>query len=112
MAHTFYILDENGEPRPIDDILVWGNWWEQNDRAVAKSDLGDKGLVSTVFLSINHRFGGEGTPILYETMVFGGPLGGEMERYTSREAAVAGHEQMVARVLQAAGLADDSTFPE
>ena len=53
--------------------------------------------MSTVFLGLDHNFGG-GTPILWETLVFGGPLDGEMSRYETRLQAMQGHEAMVARV--------------
>lgn len=53
--------------------------------------------VSTVFLGLDHAHNG-GPPVLWETMVFGGDLDGEQERYTSRADAVAGHAAMVARV--------------
>lgn len=56
--------------------------------------------VSTVFLGLDHGWG-EGPPVLYETMVFGGPLDGECERYCTRAEAVAGHALMVARVVAA-----------
>lgn len=50
--------------------------------------------VSTVFLVLNHSFG-EGPPVLWESMAFGGPLDEDQRRYASREAAVAGHAEMV-----------------
>ena len=40
---------------------------------------------------------GEGPPILFETLVFGGPLDGEMDRYSSWDDAQVGHEMMVKR---------------
>lgn len=56
--------------------------------------------MSTVFLGIDHAFSG-GLPVLWETIVFGGPLDGEMDRYTSRADALAGHQVMCARVRAA-----------
>lgn len=50
--------------------------------------------VSTVFLGLDHNWSGEGPPILWETIVFGGPRCREMNRYDSRAAALAGHEEM------------------
>jgi hypothetical protein len=50
--------------------------------------------VSTVFLAIDHSFNG-GTPVLFETMIFGGEHDGYQERYTSFEEAVKGHEVAV-----------------
>lgn len=94
-----YILNEDGQPVPCEDLLVWAREFGKSDRIVAQDRIGDV-LVSTVFLGLNHNFGG-GAPILYETMVFGGPLDGEMERYETRAQAEAGHARMVEKVTQA-----------
>jgi hypothetical protein len=55
-----------------------------------------------VFLGLDHSFR-QGPPILWETMVFGGPLDGEMMRYTSRAEAFDGHQEMCRRVREALG---------
>lgn len=91
----FYILDGNGDPVAV-DLMTFALWFEANDdaRVVKKSDIGSV-TVSTVFLGLNL---GVGPPILWETMVFGGELDGEQERYTSKEDALVGHERMMARV--------------
>jgi hypothetical protein len=97
-----YILDEHGQPVPCDDLMTWGRWMEDGHRHVAKDrDEGPDGgevLVSTVFLGLDHRFGGDGPPVLWETLVFGGALNGEMARYTSLADALAGHQAMCAKV--------------
>lgn len=51
--------------------------------------------VSTVFLGIDMRPIGDGPPILWETMIFGGTLDGEQWRYSSREQAERGHQAIV-----------------
>lgn len=52
--------------------------------------------VSTVFLGIDHSYGcGDEPPVLFETMVFGGPWHEEMERYCTWEEAAAGHARWV-----------------
>jgi hypothetical protein len=38
------------------------------------------------------------TPLIYETLVSGGPLDGQTGRYPNRVAALAGHDQWVAEV--------------
>lgn len=64
-----YILDESGNPKPIDDVLEWAKWMEQPGcRRIAKTDI-DEFYVSTVFLGIDHGWHG-GPPVLFETMVF------------------------------------------
>lgn len=98
---TNYILDGH-KVMPASDTLEWARWFEKSSRKVAQTDV-DGVNVSTVFLGIDHRFGGQGPPIVFETMVFGGPLDQEQERYTTWDEAEQGHAAMVARVA-AAGL--------
>jgi len=56
--------------------------------------------VSTVFLSMDHRFNpwdGEGEPIIFETMVFNGNdySGMYQTRYCTYEESLIGHEKVV-----------------
>jgi hypothetical protein len=100
-----YILDKDGQPVPCDDLLEWGRWMETAERRVAqdKDEQDEHGLkicVSTIFLGVDHRHWGDGPPILWETMVFGGVLDGAQERYTSLEEALVGHQEMCARVSE------------
>jgi hypothetical protein len=80
----------NGEPITLEQ---WGEIMEDVEQKVVKQDRVNGLLVSTVWLGMNHNFG-EGEPLIYETMVF--PEGSweemYMERYTTREQAIAGHE--------------------
>jgi hypothetical protein len=57
--------------------------------------------VSTVRLFMPIRLVGHPT-LRFETMVFGGPLDEQQERYPTREEAIRGHQDMVQRVLTAA----------
>ena len=86
---------------PCEDLMEWARWFETADRHVAKTILKGPGnidiKVSTVFLSLNHNWG-EGNPILFETMVFGGPLDQRMERYGTWDEADAGHKRWVKKV--------------
>jgi len=54
--------------------------------------------VSTVFLGLDHNYEQIGPPIVFETMVFGGPLDREQIRYATADEALVGHEAMVERV--------------
>lgn len=85
-----YIL-EGHTPVKERDLIKWAKWYESADRQVARTKR-----VSTVFLGIDHAFRG-GKPVLFETMVFGGPLDGEQERYCTWDEAVDGHHLMVVR---------------
>ena len=96
-----FILDEHGIPRKEKSVMKWVTWYERScetgERSVALTKL--EGCdVSTVFLGLDHGFGSE-IPIVWETMVFGGPLDREMWRCGgTREQAEAQHESVVALV--------------
>ena len=94
-----YVLDESGQPRKETDALTWGLWYESTKatqaRTVAVDRIGDA-KVSTVFLGLDHNYAADGDPVLWETMVFGGPHDERQERYTSRAEAEAGHGRIVA----------------
>jgi hypothetical protein len=105
MATDRYILDEHDNPQPCEDLIEWGRFLEDRNRCRVAHDMdegneadGTRVRVSTMFLGLNHRLVGEGPPILWETLVIGGVLNMEMDRYTSREAALRGHQAMCQRV--------------
>jgi len=103
MVFGHYIL-RGKEPVPASDTLEWGRWFENKDnRRVAFDKVEDEAEVSTVFVGLDHGFGG--TPLLFETMVFGGKLDGEQDRYSTWEEAEAGHKAIVGRVR--ASMSDD-----
>ena len=87
-----YILD--GHTPVAADLMTWARWFETNfdNRIVAKSRVWGC-EVSTVFLGLDHQWGG-GPPLLFETLVFGGPLDGKMYRVTTWEEAEAAHKAM------------------
>ena len=68
----------------------------QAERTVAKTTVGNV-LVSTVFLIVDHQLG-DGPPLLFETMVFGGELDQEQERCSTWEEAEVMHKIMCERV--------------
>lgn len=93
----YYVLDESNKPKPVADVIEWSDWMKTHPNRIAYDKVGEA-EVSTIFLGINHRFTEDGTPILWETMVFNGPLAGECSRYTSHSMAIAGHAATVARI--------------
>lgn len=68
---------------------------EDTDRVVARTKVYEGCEVSTVFLSLDHRFDKQGPPIVFETLVFGGPFDQDGERYCTWQEAVAGHARYV-----------------
>ena len=120
-----YILDGK-TPVEEPDLIKWGKWFEEHDnRRVAVTYIPESiilgwisGLlallgrlcrrprkqrdceimISTVFLGIDHRFGDEGEPILFETMIFGGEHDEYQIRCSTWEQAEANHEIAVRKV--------------
>jgi len=92
------MLDENGNPKEEKNLLTWAKWFEIADRRIARTKIG-KSEISTVFLGLDHSFG-ESNPILFETMVFGGTLDGEQNRYHTKKEALKGHKEMVEKVKE------------
>jgi hypothetical protein len=72
MSPHKFILNAQGEPVVETDLLVWAKWFETENRSIATDIIGTC-LVSTVFLGLDHNYDSRGGPVLWETMVFGGP---------------------------------------
>lgn len=95
-------------PVPCESTEEWAIWYEStfqkgfSDRIVKRSILG-RVWVSTVFLSIDHRFG-EGPPLLFETMIFGLPESHPLCMYQDRcstwEEAEAMHQKALLELKQ------------
>lgn len=109
MSHFYYILNGH-EPVPVSP-KVFAPWFHKHiaDRHVAEDFVGDPRTaqvvrISTVFLGLNHNFGSEGPPTLFETMVFGGKVDGAQVRYSTWNEAEAGHRIMVEQVRKHEGV--------
>lgn len=87
MKPVWYNL-EGDTPVPVSADEV-----QYEDRWQLVTEVGNT-RVSTVFIMMDHSFGGE-EPILFETLVFGGPLDGDGERYRTKAEAEAGHLRWV-----------------
>jgi len=95
----FYILV--GRTPILVNMETWSEWFGETDRRrVAVTKVGDAG-VSTIFLGINHNYSRQGPPILFETMIFGGPLDGDMWRCATYTQAEAQHNAAVALATKA-----------
>ena len=96
----WYILNKNNKPIPK-PALEASMWLDKNDhrRTVKRDEIGDI-LVSTVFLGLDHAWLNEQTPVLWETMIFGGEHDQYQERYTSYEDALEGHEKALTLITK------------
>lgn len=102
-----YILNADGTVTKV-STEAWSRWFEKADRHIGNY-YRDGYRVSTVFLGLDHNWG-EGPPHIFETMMFDDTkhvatlgdrlirLNGEeltMERYSTKDDAMIGHERHV-----------------
>jgi len=94
-----YILDDNHHVIKA-GLEQWARWSEDlSKRRVDETRLSNGVRVSTVFLGLDHRFDDKGPPLVFETMIFGGPLDQHMWRYSSWDDAVTGHAVAVRKAI-------------
>ena len=92
----WYVLDDENNPVPVD--LLTGAAGLQNthrhvDKTAVRFPCAD---ISTVFLGLDHGWSG-GPPVVFETMIFGGPEDQFQERYCTWAEAESGHKRAVWR---------------
>lgn len=87
----YYVLDEKNQPKPATSD-EFGRFMRDNAirKVVGRTELADGVQVSTVFLGLDHAWGG-GRPLLFETLIFDGQYDGHMWRYSTRDEAIVGH---------------------
>lgn len=100
MIDGYYYILEGKTPKQV-DFMEYAKWHTQNQlqRVVAKTELPDGVIVSTVFLGINHAFL-DVPPLLFETMIFGGEHDGHTERYCAWEEAEEGHSRAIDLIFE------------
>jgi hypothetical protein len=89
----WYRLDEDHNPVPVYDL----KGLRDKDVVVGKDTINDVD-VSTVFLNLDHNHSGEGPPILFETMIFGGKYDQYQWRYCTWDEAKKGHDSVVKQI--------------
>lgn len=86
-------FDRDGEPMTLDQYCKTLDS-KGRDKRVGYTKIDADVSVSTVWLALDHQWG-EGEPLIFETMIFGGDHDGWMRRYSSEEAAMRGHLRVV-----------------
>jgi hypothetical protein len=99
---SYYVLDADNHLVPV-DMWTWAMWLEGANRHVADTGITSQVRVSTVFIGLDHRIFGDGPPLVFETMIFGGPLDQEQWRYSSWDDAETGHKAAVRKAREAIG---------
>lgn len=80
------------------ELIVDGAYPAETDFGTVKrvgDDTVDGQRVSTVFLHFDHNWGSNEAPVLFETMIFGGPYDSDMWRYSTWNEAKEGHDKIV-----------------
>ena len=77
---------------------------EDDPTRVGYDEIGEV-HVSTVWLGLNHAWG-DGPPLIYETMVFGGDHDQLQNRYSTRAQAEAGHKAICGAIREGREQAD------
>jgi len=98
----WYVLD--GERVvPASSMLEWAAWFEDANTRVDYTQITSDCSVSTIFIGFNHRYFSDGPPLVFETMIFGGPndIENNQWRYSSWDDAETGHKAAV-RIARAA----------
>ena len=99
----YYILDDDKNAIPA-DLGTWATFFEKSEgRRVALTHVTDRITVSTVFLGMNHQYG-EGPPLIFETLVIGGLMEGEMDRCSTWAEAETMHERLVGKASRSAAV--------
>ncbi len=76
------------------NLMVWAKFMEQPpaNRVVAR-DKTPKGILSTIFMGLDHNFADPGNPpLLFESVLIRKPRNRLIERYSTYEQAEQGHQ--------------------
>ena len=95
----YILIGQTAVPEP--DLEKWFEWYEGvgADRVVFQTDL-PSGMVSTVFLGLDHQWG-DGPPLLFETMVFHDGEGDDWFRCSTWLEAEQLHKRVVDQCMKA-----------
>ncbi|MDZ8108967.1 MAG: hypothetical protein RM338_25545 [Nostoc sp. DedQUE12a] len=97
----YYIL-EGKNPVAIESFKDWNLWMASasfRDTTVMLNELKDC-LISTKFVGINLNPHPSGKPMIFETLVIGGPLDGKRNWYPTWNEAIQGHLKICSQVVK------------
>lgn len=101
-APLFYILDADKNIIPVRttaEKMAYYRWYENHqNRRVARTEHNNVS-VSTVFLGVDHGLMEDGPPVVFESMVFGGPMDQHQDRYCTWDEAMKGHVELCRKVF-------------
>ncbi len=109
ISTDYYILDDENRPVRTPTYETYCQWFARRGNCYIRKTVVGAADVHTIFLSGAHKWGSL-EPVFFDTTVFdGNPM--RSECYKTYDDALAGHEQMVARVREAEGVKSLKTHP-
>ena len=105
MSHKYILLGKQPILEP--DLLKWALWFEESNRRVMTDIMYVmhkkrvmRIVISTVFLGLDMGWK-QDAPLIFETMIFGGPMDGDLDRCDTWDHAEGMHLQAVSEVTNA-----------
>jgi hypothetical protein len=100
MKNLLFVLEDK-KPVPAQSIEHWQSFYfVEENRLVAWDSIGDAN-ISTVFTGTNSRYWGDGPPLVFETMIFGGVHDNKQWKCCTWEEAEEQHKKVVEMVKAA-----------
>lgn len=96
MIPGYWVLNKDKRAVKAASVEEWGLFFRSPERIVKQETIGDV-KISTVFLGLDHQFG-DGPPLLFETMIFGGKHDEFCDRCTTWGEAEIMHQQALLKV--------------
>jgi len=87
---------KNGKPVVMVDLLEWAKWMAGTNRVVTASGTEEGPCVVTIFLGLDYQFGSvkPRKPLLFLTVIAGGPHDGEARLTSDVSAAYMAQAEM------------------
>lgn len=93
MSDHYKLVDRKPVPCTLEEFAAM--YLDHDSRRVGYAELDGGVTVSTVFLGLDHNWGYQGAPVLFETMIFGGGHDQYQKRYCTWDEAELGHKRAV-----------------
>ena len=96
-------FNQAGEPMTVEAWSVAFIDFEYRQVGDDTLQVGDENVrISTVWFGLDQGHGMTDRSMIFESMIFGGPMDETRRIYATRDEAIAGHAELVGEVLQLA----------
>lgn len=90
-------FDRNGNLISFEE---WCQKFKEPYKRIARDNIDDKCMISTVWLGVDHQWDLSGPPLIFETMAFIDGQDAGLWRYSTETEAREGHARVVARLKE------------